>query len=118
MISIFNFTVTVSDEEPVTPFLHDIKSEWITPPGEKPIGFNKKTHPAWQHFLGTDQLVDPAYNETIGVWNRPNDCPLLFLKGFMRINPDLPSQHEFSWDPNYRPYRKEGNFQYFLLIFS
>ena len=97
--------------------MHDIKSEWITPPEEKPLGFNKKTHPAWQSFLGRDELVDPAYNEPIVVWSRKNDCPLFFDGGFMRINPALPSQHEFSWNPDYRPFKpKEGNFQYFFLF--
>ena len=74
--------------------------------------------PVWKQMANTHQFVDPATEnrpeQSIAIWSFAADAPFFFDQGFMRINPNNPSEPKFMFSPHDNPFPKEKG----ILIFT
>ena len=101
--------MTVQDNEAplVVPFMHNIKSELVLTPQQKPRGFDKRTYPRWEAFHGVSQFLDPnSDDQVIAVWcELYGGCAFFTTSGFMKVNPNDIVDYKFVWNPKFDPFK-------------
>ena len=75
-----------------------------------PENYRRSKHPRWESINDSPVLVDPAMMSNIGAWDPVEGQVMIFGHGFLKKNPEDPSDYKFVREPKEDPWPKEGGF--------